>query len=277
LPDSTYGKTCLKIPLDISDVNNTGRLHILAHVFIQEFFNQYWSHRVYRYKKGVCPTGKMASWGKYRRNLISFKETSRYLSCWTVFAITTTVIVVTSVYVNMFTTTNLFWLNNLLVFAFVDIFHGIVIPLRMKIPSKSTNQTALTSNFYVRKPDELEPRRVFTGNQYRPGRFSYNLSPPSPPPPTILPAMVRTLVLPGREGEPGRTAYCSRSSLGPTAHTHQKLTDVKDIDVHTSQDILFQQLTSKGKGKGKNRHTVTHIIGDQLNRPESKIYQYSVE
>jgi hypothetical protein len=160
----------------------------------------------------------------------------------------------------------------------------------MKIPLKSTNQTTLTSNFYVRKPEELEPRRLFIGNQpqdhpiapsqCRPDQFSYNLFPllsALSPPLFTPPAMLRTARRPGREGEPGRTLYCSHSSLGLTAHTHQKLkiTDVQNIDVYKFQGNMSQQLPckGKGKGKGKNRHTVTHRRGDQLNLPESKLYQ----
>jgi hypothetical protein len=161
-----------------------------------------------------------------------------------------------------------------------------VIPLSMQIPWKLTHHNMVKSNFYVRKPNVLEPRRVFTGcNQHQnhftntvncptSHQFSYNLfphrspRPPAHPPPHIL----RTSVRPG--GEPGRTLYCSRSLLGPTAHTHHKqiLTNGKHTDFHTSQEDMSQHLTCKGKGKGNNRYT-THSIGDHLDQSGSRIYQ----
>jgi hypothetical protein len=279
-PESTYGKICLKIPLDMSDLSSPGRLTILAFSFLVEFWNQHLSHKVGRYKKGVCPKGNMASWGKYRRNLIGYKETSRYITFWVIVGLLSTAMIVTSVKTAMLSPTNVFWIHNLITFTFTDIFHGLVIPLKMTIPWKSANQMTVTSNFYIRKPAVLEPRRIITGFNPRqnqltrstdlpsspPHRFSYIpqlplMSPHYPPP-----AMPRTSVLPGGEGEPSNIMYCSGSSLPPTAHTRHRQIPL-DVE-HISSENLQCKGKGKGKGKGKNRMT-THNLRDQFNQRAS--------
>jgi hypothetical protein len=267
-PESTYGKICLKIPLDMSDLSSPGRLSVLAFCFLVEFCNQYLSHKVDRYKKCVCPKGNMATWGKYRRNLIGYKETSRYNTFWVIVSLLSTAIIVTSSFVKtaMLSPTNVFWIHNLITFTFTDIFHGLVIPMKMTIPWKSTNQRTVTSNFYIRKPVVLEPRRIITNFNPRqnhltsttnlpispPHRFSYISQLPLLSPPSTPPAMPRTSVLPGGEGEPSNIMYCSGSSLRPTAHTRQKLKPlaVKHIDVLPSEN---EPCKGKGKGKGKGQ------------------------
>ena len=51
----------------------------------------------------------------------------------------------------------MFWMHRLIYFLFVDVFHGIIIPLIMLIPMDL--KTSKVSEFYVRKP-EIAPRRA---------------------------------------------------------------------------------------------------------------------
>ena len=68
-----------------------------------------------------------------------------------------------------------FWLFNSYQLVFIDIFHGLVIPWRMKIPWRTPQQKERPSQFYVLKPPELRIGRFDKMATQRP-------APPPPPP-----------------------------------------------------------------------------------------------
>ena len=68
-----------------------------------------------------------------------------------------------------------FWLFNSFQLVFIDIFHGLVIPWRMKIPWRTLQQKERPSQFYVLKPPELRIGRFDKMATQRP-------APPPPPP-----------------------------------------------------------------------------------------------
>ena len=82
----------------------------------------------------------------------------RYLISWNVFTIAiSTLLALPKMYnIPTLTPTVIFWINKLTFFFFIDIFHGIILPLNMRIPLDLGRSKV--GEFYVRKPD-IEPRR----------------------------------------------------------------------------------------------------------------------
>jgi hypothetical protein len=71
-----------------------------------------------------------------------------------------------------------FWTTNLLTFAFINIFHGVILPLSMTVPWREESGQDETRPFYTRWPSRLEPRRCVEGDISLPA-----VPPPSPPGP----------------------------------------------------------------------------------------------
>ena len=135
-----------------------GRIISLVYPCLAEIFNQYFSHKVLHYLNGICPNKKMSCIGKYRRNLIYLEETSRYLSYWAGYAILDGSITMVAMTSKLASPTLLFWVHNILAFAFIDVFYGLYVPLHMTLPSESVmeqrSRVELSS-----VPKSLEPRR----------------------------------------------------------------------------------------------------------------------
>ena len=150
----------------------------LIYPCIDEIFNQYLSRKVSSYLNGICPKRRMSCIGNYRRNLIFFEETSRYVSWWALFFILQGTVIIIAMTLDSHTLTSnmVFWIHNILAFAFIDIFHGIIIPLKMTIPPSTIptprQQTSRST------PLSLEPRRYMEG--LRPPLVSRPAPNPSP-------------------------------------------------------------------------------------------------
>ena len=85
-------------------------------------------------------------------------QMQRYLIAWNVFTIAiSTLLALPKMYnIPTLTPTLIFWIHKLLYFFFVDIFHGVILPLNMMAPLDLGRPKV--SDFYVRKP-KIEPRR----------------------------------------------------------------------------------------------------------------------
>jgi hypothetical protein len=177
---STLGRVCLLRTLQPDEEAVKGRISALVFPCIAEFFNQYLSHKVRQYLTGLCPGGRMACIGHYRRNLIMLGDTSRYITYWTVFAfIDGTLLFIPMIIENTYTTPDMmFWTTNLLTFAFLDVFHGVILPLSMTVPWREEGGQDKERPFYTRQPSRLEPRRSVEGDGRLPAA-----PPPSPPDP----------------------------------------------------------------------------------------------
>ena len=116
------------------------------------------------------------SWiGNYRRNLITFKENFIYLFTW--WLCSAYILMLTLICVRLSVTPKtVFWLFNSFQLVFIDIFHGLVIPWRKKIPWRTLQQKERPSQFYVLKPPELRIGRFDKMATQRPA--------PTPPPPS---------------------------------------------------------------------------------------------
>ena len=116
------------------------------------------------------------SWiGNYRRNFITFKENFIYLFTWWLCSVYILILTLFCVRLNV-TPKTVFWLFNSFQLVFIDIFHGLVIPWRMKIPWRRPQQKKRPTQFYVLKPPELRIGRFDKMATQRPA--------PTPPPPS---------------------------------------------------------------------------------------------
>ena len=129
-------RICMLEQLHSNEESMKGRIISLVYPCLAEIFNQYFSRKVLSYLNGICPTKKMSCIGKYRRNLIFLEETSRYLSYWAGYAILDGSITMVAMTSKLASPTLLFWIHNILAFAFIDVFYGLYVPLNMKLPSE---------------------------------------------------------------------------------------------------------------------------------------------
>ena len=82
----------------------------------------------------------------------------RYLITWNIFnLVVSTLLVLPNMSDELaLSPKTVFWLHKLIHFLFVDVFHGLVIPMRMEVPWDSPRVDP--GRFYVRPP-KMEPRR----------------------------------------------------------------------------------------------------------------------
>ena len=155
-------RVCLLEPLQTEEKNISRRIETLVYPFLAEATNQYFSWKARVYIHGVCPNKRMSCIGKYRRNLMSFAETSLYLSCWAGYSVLEGAVVIVAMVIGSpgSTSTLVFWIHNFLAFAFIDVFHGIYIPLSMTLPSSLPTRNKRKLHPCASGP--LEPRRCWT-------------------------------------------------------------------------------------------------------------------
>ena len=137
---------------------NRGRVSTCAVTTVAEVFNRYLSRKVRNYLGGNFPLKRRACLQPYRRNLIFFEQTSKHLTSYVIFALAQSAVMVTHASIAQIPPAVVFWLENAVNFGFVEISHGIILPLGMTVPPVSKSKQAI-GQFYVHKPQLLEPRR----------------------------------------------------------------------------------------------------------------------
>ena len=106
----------------------------------------------------MCPDGKMSSIGKYRRNLATFEDTAQYIQIFFFyFAIQRGLVLSLFQILSLKPETNLL-ISNVSDLLYINIYHGIVLPMKMKIPQSTSNKKP-SSDFFPHTPRILEPRR----------------------------------------------------------------------------------------------------------------------
>ena len=175
---STQARVCLFKPILADEEGIKGRISSLVYPCVAEVFNRYFSRKVFHYLNGICPNKRMSCIGNYRRNLIFFRETSHYVSRWACYSILegTVMIVAMTSDSDKLTSTMVFWIHNVLAFTFIDIFHGLIIPLNMALPLATVPKKG--QKFRTTRHSSLEPRRYVEGC----GSLPLMDSPPPPPP-----------------------------------------------------------------------------------------------
>ena len=121
------------------------------------FFAKYWSSLVSAFLASFCPKGSLACIGVYRRNLLTFSETVLWVVAWHVIELflNNSLALTLSSGQTYWSRNDVFWIWNVLDFFGLDLIS--LTPLFFDIPSKNLGQK--TTDFYVRKPNTLTPRR----------------------------------------------------------------------------------------------------------------------
>ena len=154
--DSLLGQVCLlSSPIETKEESAIEIIQSIVFCFTAAMFNLYYSHKIQNFLTQICPQNRMACIGKYRRNMMDLKENSYYIYLWTMFATLSGLLRIIMIYFPM-SPAAWFWIHNTLWFTFIMILHGLVIPMKMVIPWRTSGKT---KGFYVQKPTVLEPRR----------------------------------------------------------------------------------------------------------------------
>ena len=100
---------------------------------------------------------------RYRRNLLTFGQNSSLLNHWTLFTLLMSCFIalpMLGLAKDLFTPVAMFWIHNLFYFGFIDLFHGVILPLTViSIPAKPKETSSEKKSFFVRTTLVLEPRR----------------------------------------------------------------------------------------------------------------------
>ena len=160
---STGVKICLLKPIkEERNSRNILKKNIMSLVvtFNFVFFTLYANKRVSTLLKGLCPKGKMACIGKYRRNMIDYRE-ARMFSLFT-YCILIVDVVLVVVYDRFDLDPKLaFHINSVVMVLLIEtVYFGIVLKLSMKtIPEKEDPMHV--TRFYARTQEYLIPRRQY--------------------------------------------------------------------------------------------------------------------
>ena len=155
LQNSNRGKACLlgNMPEHSNEVHSKKMAIVYAFLGIAFFRLLQFKFKVKRYIIGLCPYGRMACLGKFRRNVINLNQTF-WWSLWWCFASTLCCISVDygQGYISAKTQ---FWIWN--ISGFIG-YEGplLLLPFFLDVPGQS-KVLSLNTEFYVRKPT-LEPR-----------------------------------------------------------------------------------------------------------------------
>ena len=175
--ESTQARICLQRALDTEEEGALrGRILSLIFPCLCQILNRYFSAKVSTFLSGLCPNKRMSCIGKFRRNLIDLADTSMYITCWALYACLDNILLLMAITTSspVFAPQSFFFLYNLVSFVFIDIFHGLVIPLRMDL---SWNRKHIPQAFYMNNQTSLEPRRYTVG---------WKRVPRNPPPSPLL-------------------------------------------------------------------------------------------
>ena len=131
----------------------------LVSAFLVWTFSLYTKFKTIQYLRGICPQQKMSSIGKFRRNFTTFEQTMQFIHIYFFYGVVRGISLCLFQAFSFEPQTN-FLLANILDYLYMDVYHGIFLPLIMKIPpTLSTNRQRHPTGFFVRRPTFLEPRR----------------------------------------------------------------------------------------------------------------------
>ena len=199
--------------------------------------------------KRICPSNRMACLGPYRRNLLTMKQTSGYISnCFVFYSVQFLITAYFSQHMEIYSTSDVFLIRNFSVYFFMVIYHGIIIPMQMKIPF---NNTPLRRNvFYVQRSMKLCPRRY----QWSPKDTQAQ---PQPQPRTLQ-------VIKRQENFSSNSLECSMKSEATTTTTLESLQYIRsdsesDSDRENDRDILTQTVVAEVHRQDHGEPPVRHL------------------
>ena len=146
-------------PAEVEEEHWKERLVAFTFPSLAQFFFWYYGRKVKKYLKEVCPGNRMSFIGKYKRNLINFKETSRYVKSTFLYVMFDGIVIM--VFVNYeISPSNRAFIYHVTRLGFFHIYLHIILPSCIQIPTEPVETTVpRITKFYVRKPAVLEPRR----------------------------------------------------------------------------------------------------------------------
>ena len=119
----------------------------------------YWKFKTNRYLHRICPLQKMTKIGKFRRNFTTFEKTMQFIHMYFFYVLVRGLSFALFQAFSFDPQTN-FLLKNLSDYLYMDVYHGIFVPLIMEIPpTLRMNRRRNATDFFVRRPKFLEPRR----------------------------------------------------------------------------------------------------------------------
>ena len=206
--DVRKGRICLLLDIDKNDSQyqeKTEKVVLISLAFcgIMLFVVRYMTWRVNRFIRGVCPRRKMSCIGAYRRNILTFQQTSTWFQAWVFWTTMDNLIFVyVQKYETDFSKENLLWFLFIHNFVFVQVVHSMI-PLILSIPSDG-NENGKRIQFYVREQSLLEPRRCSSQSSR-----------------LILAKECRQEVDSDRNESPEPTPTIPNNSPEPTYHTYE--------------------------------------------------------
>ena len=107
--------------------------------------------------RSYCPLGRRSCIGRYRRNVLTLKQTVAWVLLWCLSGIVDISLQAVFIfYKEEWTSETIFWIWNIKGAASNEVFH-ILIPFALSVPTDEGSEDS--SDFYVRKPSVLIPRR----------------------------------------------------------------------------------------------------------------------
>lgn len=120
----------------------------------------YFKFKTNRYLYRICPQQKMSIIGKFRRNFITFEQTTQFMHVYFFYGIIDYGIFFSLLKTFSFEPQTNFLLANMSDYLYMNIFLGVFLPMIMEIPpTLNMNRQRHATDFFVRKPQFLEPRR----------------------------------------------------------------------------------------------------------------------
>ena len=123
-------------------------------------FCLYLKFKTNRFLHKICPQQKLSIIGKYRRNFATFDQTMQFTQNYFFYGMFHQGLCFWLFQAFAFEPKTNFLLANICDFLYLDLYHCIFLPMRMEIPPTLIhNKRTRATDFFVRKPQSLEPRR----------------------------------------------------------------------------------------------------------------------
>ena len=107
--------------------------------------------------RSFCPLGRQSCIGRYRRNVLTLKQTVAWVLLWCLSGILDISLQAVFIfYKEEWSSGTIFWIWNIKGAASNELFH-ILIPFALSVPTDEGSENS--SDFYVQKPSVLLPRR----------------------------------------------------------------------------------------------------------------------
>ena len=237
-PNAFRAKLCLTQPVLEKNIMAQNIVPMITQ-FLWSVFCWYWTFKVNRFVDGVCPDKKMSSIGKYRRNFTTFSQTTRYIKINYYYLLFHQGLIFSLIQAAFTMTPEAnFHISAICDFFYINVYHGIFLPLTMVIPSKRKRQTHC-SDFFVRKPQFLEARCPEHSETY-PQRKSPNSAL------TCRRESMETVIVNVKKVESLRKNQYSKTSLGHFEAEKIELCQPGEIEHFSKKNNKWDEISSVG-------------------------------